>query len=65
MTYSRFITMAMSFVPHVNMNYFRFVTMAMSSVRHVNMIPKIGGMPIGASLALDGLPLANIRSSQS
>ena len=65
MTYSRFITMAMSFVPHVNMNYFRFVTMAMSTVHHVNMIPKIGGMPIGASLALDGLPLANIRSSQS
>ena len=57
--------MAISPLHHVNMNYFRFVTMAMSSVRHVNMIPKIGGMPIGASLALDGLPLANIRSSQS
>ena len=57
--------MAISPVRHVNMNYFRFVTMAMSTVRHVNMIPKIGGMPIGASLALDGLPLANIRSSQS
>ena len=57
--------MAISPLHHVNMNYFRFVTMAMSSVRHVNMIPKIGGMPIGASLALDGLPLANIRSSHA
>ena len=32
-------------------------------MRHVNLIPKIGGMPIGASIALGGLPVANIRLS--
>ena len=32
-----------------------------SSLRHVNLIPKIGGMPIGASIALGCLPVANIR----
>ena len=40
---------------------FRHPFQIMASIRHVNLIPKIGGMPIGASIALGGHPVANIR----